>query len=128
MAMPSRCPFELMATGLHKKADVFKIITSGGLLTPRGKSLSPRTFTAVLKNTLYAGWITLPSDESFEPVCGQHEPIVSLGIFDRVQALLKQETKRSAKTQTQSLTSSEMLCEVPSLWHSAHRWVREGTE
>jgi len=80
--------FQLVATGRYKKADVLRIVTDEGLKTARGKSLTPQTFQALLKNPLYAGWVTLPSDESFLPVKGLHEPIVSQELFDRVQDVL----------------------------------------
>jgi site-specific DNA recombinase len=83
-----RRAFELMETSNYKKAEVLKIVVKEGLSTARGKRLSAQTLHALLRNPLYAGWVTLPSDESFEPVRGLHEPIVSQGLFDRVQAIL----------------------------------------
>ena len=89
---------ELMATGKYKKTEVLKIVTNEGLKTPArqtqkgrtagGKPLTAQTFQAVLRNQLYAGWITLPSDPAFEPVRGIHEPLVTQQIFDRVQDVL----------------------------------------
>jgi site-specific DNA recombinase len=58
-------------------------------MTAKGRPLSPQTFQALLRNPLYAGWVTLPSDESFEPVRGLHEPIISQDKFDQVQAILE---------------------------------------
>jgi hypothetical protein len=58
------------------------------LRTEKGKAVKPQTFQMVLQNPLYAGWVTLPSDPDFEPVRGQHEPIVSQKLFDQVQAVL----------------------------------------
>jgi site-specific DNA recombinase len=80
--------FELVATGRHKKTEVLKIVTDDGLRTMRGKALTPQTFQALLLNPLYAGWVRLPSDESFAPVRGLHVPIVSQELFDRVQEIL----------------------------------------
>jgi site-specific DNA recombinase len=90
--------FELMASGKHKKTEVLQMLTAEGLLTPTrktqrgratgGKALTPQTFHAVLRNSLYAGWITLPSDPTFEPVRGLHQPIVTQETFDRVQDVL----------------------------------------
>jgi DNA invertase Pin-like site-specific DNA recombinase len=83
-----RRAFELVATGRHKKSEVLKFITDEGLTTTRGKVLSPQTFQALLRNPIYAGWVTLPSDDTFEPVRGLHEPIVNQQLYDRVQAVL----------------------------------------
>ena len=83
-----RKAFELVATGLYKKTEVLQIITEEGLRTGNGKPLSPQTFQAVLKNSLYCGWVTMPSAENFEPVKGLHEPIVSEEVFNQVQRVL----------------------------------------
>jgi site-specific DNA recombinase len=78
-----------MQTGRYKKTEVLEIVTNEGLTTAQGKALSTQTFQCLLRNPLYAGWVTLPSDENFEPVRGLHEPIVRQEIFDRVQAILE---------------------------------------
>ena len=83
-----RRAFELMATGLNSKAEVLQIVTSCGLTTAKGKPLSKQTLQAVLRNPLYAGWVTLPSVPDFEPVRGLHTAIVRQETFDRVQSIL----------------------------------------
>jgi DNA invertase Pin-like site-specific DNA recombinase len=83
-----RRAFELMATGLHKKRSALKTVTEEGLTTTKGKPVSAQTFDKVMRNPLYAGWVTLPSDPSVEPARGLHEPLVSQETFDRVQAIL----------------------------------------
>jgi len=83
-----RRAFELFATGRYKKSEVLKLITDEGLITGKGSWLSPQTFQQVLRNPLYAGSITMPSDPTFEPVRGLHEAIVSQSVFDAVQAIL----------------------------------------
>ena len=42
----------------------------------------------MLRNPLYAGWVTLPSDPSVEPSRGLHEPLITQETFDRVLAIL----------------------------------------
>ena len=83
-----RRAFELMATGLHKRTEVLKTVTEEGLTTPKGKPVSGQTFDHMLRNPLYAGWVTLPSDPTVQPVKGLHEPLVTQQMFDRVQAVL----------------------------------------
>jgi site-specific DNA recombinase len=83
-----RRAFELVASGRHKQSEVLQIITDEGLTTARGRPLPKQTFQAVLRNPLYAGFVKLPSDPTFEPVKGLHEAIVSEEMFDRVQAIL----------------------------------------
>jgi site-specific DNA recombinase len=84
-----RRAFELIRTGGYKQADVLEIITKGGLATAKGAAIPIQTFQAILRNPLYAGWVTLPSDDTFEPVRGLHEPIISQDLFDEVQAILE---------------------------------------
>jgi site-specific DNA recombinase len=83
-----RQAFELVAAGQHKQSEVLQIVTDEGLITAGGRPLPKQTFQAVLRNPLYAGFVTLPSDPNFEAVRGLHEPIVSQEVFDRVQAIL----------------------------------------
>jgi site-specific DNA recombinase len=83
-----RQAFELMATGLYKKTEVLKKLTSEGLTTSKGQPLSAQTFQAMLRNQLYAGWVRLRGPEAPEPVLGLHVPLVSQETFDRVQAIL----------------------------------------
>ena len=84
-----RRAFQLMAKGLHKKIEILRIVTDEGLKTAKGKPLSPQTFQSILRNPLYVGWVTLPSDASFGPVRGLHEPIIDQNTFDQVQAILE---------------------------------------
>jgi site-specific DNA recombinase len=87
-----RRAFELIHTDRFKQADVLEIINKEGLTTRKGKAVSMQTFQAILRNPIYAGWITMPSDETFEPVRGLHEPIISQELFDRVQEILEGRT------------------------------------
>jgi site-specific DNA recombinase len=93
-----RRAFELMRTGQYKKTEVLQIITNEGLATARGKPLSAQTFHAMLRNPLYAGWVTLPSDDRFEPVRGLHQALFSQELFDDVQAVLDGRRKDAAPT------------------------------
>lgn len=86
-----RRAFELVAAGQHKQSEVLQIVTDEGLTTAGGRPLPKQTFQAVLRNPLYAGFVTLPSDPNFEPVKGLHEPIVSQEMFDRGRRFLTAE-------------------------------------
>jgi Recombinase len=79
--------FELMATGLHKRSDVLKFVTSEGLTTVTGKPVSPRSFDNILRNPTYAGWIPLSKSGECPPARGLHQPIITQELFDRVQAV-----------------------------------------
>jgi site-specific DNA recombinase len=90
---PERAPHILAAfrligiEGLTKLA-ALKVVNEKGLTTLHGTRVSERTFDHILMNPVYAGWVTLPSDQEFEPVRGLHEAIVPQELFDRVQAIL----------------------------------------
>jgi site-specific DNA recombinase len=82
-----RRAFALASTGLHKKTEVMSILTEEAFSTPNNKPLVGQTLDHLLRNPLYAGWVTLPSEPSVVPVRGLHEPLVSQETFDRVQAI-----------------------------------------
>ena len=89
---PDRAPlirkaFELVASGLHKNADVLRMITEEGLRTRSNRPLSQQTFHAMLRKPVYCGWVCPPSMEDLR-VKGQHEPIVSEELFEQVQQVL----------------------------------------
>jgi DNA invertase Pin-like site-specific DNA recombinase len=79
--------FELYATGLHNKADVLRTVTAMGLRTSRGNALTIQTFQQILRNPIYAGFISVPR-LGIENVKGIFEPLVTAEIFGRVQAVL----------------------------------------
>jgi site-specific DNA recombinase len=85
--------FELIRTDRYKQADVLDIVIKEGFITAKGKPVSMQTFQKILRNPIYAGWVTRPSDETFEPVVGLHEPIISWELLDEVQALLDGRTR-----------------------------------
>ena len=80
--------FDLFGTGQYKKSEVLQRISDEGLRTNAGKPLKKQTFQSILRNSLYAGWVRIPSDPDFEPVRGLHQPLISQETFDRVQATL----------------------------------------
>ncbi|WP_413933494.1 recombinase family protein [Nitrospira sp. BLG_1] len=52
--------FELYATGAYSRNEVLRKVSDLGLLTRGGKRVSAQTFSKILRNRLYAGWIELP--------------------------------------------------------------------
>jgi hypothetical protein len=78
--------FELMATGLHKKIDVLRLVTSKGLTTKTGKH-DPQSFDRILGNPIYAGWIPPSRSGECPSARGLHQPIITQELFDRVQAV-----------------------------------------
>ena len=78
--------FELYATGLYTKQQVLEKITALGLRGPNGKKLPPQALNKILRNPIYAGWLTVNKWGS--KTRGKFEPIISQEIFDRVQSLI----------------------------------------
>ena len=81
-----RKAFELYGTGTEAKAKVLRVITSLGLKTQRGSSLTPQTFEKMLRNPIYCGWIVISSWSVRER--GSFAPLVSEELFGRVQDML----------------------------------------
>ena len=63
-----RTAFELIGSGLHKQSDVLALLTKHGFRTSKGKPILKQQFSAMLCHPVYAGWVTLPSDQTFDPV------------------------------------------------------------
>jgi site-specific DNA recombinase len=88
---PVRAPlvslaFKRYATGRSDKNAVLRSITGLGLTTQAGKPLSPQSFGALLRNPIYAGWISVP--KWGVNVRGDFEALVPDALFRRVQRLL----------------------------------------
>jgi site-specific DNA recombinase len=80
-----RQAFELMASGRFSTGDaVLKLITSLGLTTKKGRPLSKQTFARMLSNPLYTGWIVSGENRAL----GNHDPLISEGLFRSVQERL----------------------------------------
>ena len=75
---PERAPlvrkaFELFATGQYSKQQVLRILSNLGLRTRKGRPVSAQSFEKLLRNPLYAGWISVRKCSvakrgSFEPL------------------------------------------------------------
>jgi len=86
--------FELYAIGQYTKTQVLKIVAEKGLTTKRGQSLTAQTFDALLRKSIYAGWVY--SSSVAAPIKGLHAPIVSQELFDSVQRVLSGRSLSSA--------------------------------
>ncbi len=86
-----RMAFESVATRAGSVTDVLEAVTSLGLQTKRGKTLSLQSFGTLLRNPLYAGRISVPKWD-FEGL-GDFEPLVNAELFARVQSVLNARAK-----------------------------------
>jgi DNA invertase Pin-like site-specific DNA recombinase len=79
--------FERVASGRMSRPEVLAEVTSLGLVTRRGKAMSPQSFGEMLSSPLYMGRIISPKLEFDGP--GDFEALVSPELFESVQAVLE---------------------------------------
>jgi site-specific DNA recombinase len=84
-----RKAFTLVADG-HRLKEVLRIVTGLGLRSRRGHKLAMQTFSQMLHNRAYSGWVK----QKDIVARGAFEPLVSEELFDRVQEVMKGRSKR----------------------------------
>jgi site-specific DNA recombinase len=72
--------FDLLADG-QSIEDVIRQITALGLVTRKGRAIPKQTFSRLVRNSFYTGWI----ESNGARIKGNHEPLVSESIFEAVQ-------------------------------------------
>ena len=82
-----RRAFELMATGQYTSAEVLRKVSAMGLVTRRGKSVSPQSFRQMLRSTICKGVLSVQKWNA--EVKANFEPLVPEELFERVQAILE---------------------------------------
>jgi site-specific DNA recombinase len=85
--------FELMASGQYRRAEVLKIISTEGLTTKNGATLTQQTFSNMLRNSVYKG---MTDSKTVAEHVGLHEPLVSTELFDAVQDVLTGRSRKHA--------------------------------
>jgi site-specific DNA recombinase len=93
-ARNTRRIFELYATGQHTLDSLIAQMRSEGLAFRPNRPRFPRnSVRQFLLNPAYCGMIPF-GDQVYE---GRHEPLVTKAVFDRVQEVLKQKSKRHTR-------------------------------
>jgi len=87
---PERAPlvakaFELLGDGGSSIGDTMRQVAALGLTTRTGRPVPSQTFSRMIRNPFYCGWI----EKNGTRVRGNHVPLVSEDLFDSVQARLK---------------------------------------
>lgn len=87
---PVRAPlirqaFELYASGNHSLLSLTREMKRRGLVNDRGRALTKGGIEKVLRNPFYFGLIRIATTGASYP--GIHEPLISTGLFERVQEL-----------------------------------------
>jgi site-specific DNA recombinase len=94
-----RLGFQMFADGAHSKAAVLRHVTTLGLDNPQtGRSISGQTWDKMLRNPLYAGWITSSWGIT---VRGAFPALITDELFQRV------ETRLLGKRATRPIRSRE---------------------
>lgn len=82
--------WHLAATGRHTNDQLTEQAARLGILSRRtGKPLSPSAVHGILQCPFYYGLVTWGG----ETVTGKHEPLISKALFDRVQEVLRHESR-----------------------------------
>lgn len=76
--------FELVATGSYRTQDILNKVNAMGLRTVRGNPLTAQSFSQMLRNPVYMGWIHSGKNK----VKGNFETLVSEELFITVQDVL----------------------------------------
>src|SRR5262249_12835268 len=82
-----RRAFEEYATGRYTKEQLLKRARTWGLTNRRGRPLTSQAIGVLLRNQLYAGIVDVP-EYGVRGKHGDFEPLISEGLFYRVQAIL----------------------------------------
>ena len=82
-----RTAFQLIASGRYTQTEVRGHLSSKGLLTQRGAVLTSQSFSRMLVNRTYAGWIYVSEEVGY--VRGRFDPIVTDETFESVQFVLR---------------------------------------
>lgn len=108
MICPTRGPlvrqaFQLYATGNFTLEMLVKEMEKRGLSGRTGQAISQSVLSAVLNNSFYTGAI----QKMGETFVGKHEPLISMSLFNQVQARLKD--RSAAKIQRHDFAYRRML-------------------
>ena len=78
--------FRLYATGSFTPTELWQKMLKAGLRTRKGRPLSRPHFEKILRNDVYAGYVTCKK-LGVDRVKGKHEPLIDEATFQRVQAV-----------------------------------------
>ena len=82
-----RAAFREYGTGRYTKSEVLRRVTALGLTTVAGKPLTAQSFCTLLRNPIYAGWLSVPRWQV--SARGDFEALVPESDFRHVQLLLE---------------------------------------
>lgn len=94
-----RMAFNELAKGIQPVSHVYKALTIAGF------SKSIHCFWQAIRNPIYCGKISLKTEDQTSPIYiqGQHNPIVSVSLFEKVQQILSRKKIHPRKNSTDNL-------------------------
>jgi site-specific DNA recombinase len=112
-----RKAFELYATGRYNLTNLREDLERLGLRNKSGGPVSRNGLSTLLNNPFYVGIMRI--ERSGETFPGIHEPLVSVALFEQVQAILK------GKSNTSVFRHSFLFRRLLTCRHCGHRMVGE---
>jgi site-specific DNA recombinase len=98
--------FEWYATGQHSLHDIARMAREAGLAYRRtGSSVPTSTIHTILRNRLYTGWF----DWKGRVYQGRHKPLVSVELWERVQAVLDGRSAKKHRRVTHDFAFSGLM-------------------
>lgn len=94
--------FQMMATNSYSQDEVRVTINKQGVKWTKSH------FARILKNPVYAGYLILPAtkEEPAEVIQGIHKPIIEMGLFNDVQAVLDGRLNKTTRPKKNSLNEN----------------------
>lgn len=100
-----KCAFELYGAGTHSLPELTREMFRRGLRSRNGGKVGVTSIAVILKNPFYVGLMRiLKTGQTFK---GNHEPLVSVDLFEKVQAVLS--GKRVDRVQSHLFTYSRII-------------------
>ena len=97
--------FEVYGTGTHSLPELTRLMFRSGLRNRHGGKVSLNGIATLLKNPFYIGLMRIrKTGETFK---GNHEPLVSVALFEKVQAILS--GKRVDRVENHIFTYSRIV-------------------
>jgi site-specific DNA recombinase len=112
-----RRAFEFYSTGTYNLFSLCAELKRLGLRTRRGGPLSLNALSILLNNPFYTGIIRIAKTK--ETFSGVHEPLVSVALFEQVQAVLR------GKTNTRTRSHAFLFRRMLTCRHCSYRLIGE---
>ena len=112
-----RMAFEQYATGQYSDIEIAELLNQNGYKTRSGRRFSKDTISTILRNPFFAGKVLYSNKDAGENEVfeGQHEPLISMELWERCQTWRESRRTMSRSVQKQFriyLLSNLATCDV----------------